>query len=227
MDVFEYIKEKERSFRTRFNSLDIKNTSDAHLRQLSYFISHSLNNTLNNSWVSRIHLFFDPASEDRDLQGVKNLKVIEFYRDWQESIGKEVFAGEWMTIDQPRIDRFAEVTGDRQWIHTNPERARSESPFGGTIAHGFLILSLLPELTDTVNPERPPYPEARMVVNCGLDQVRFPHPVKSGSRIRARTTLKSLAPSKRSVEMVNQIKVEVEGSGRIVCVADTVLKLYF
>jgi len=227
MDVFEYIREKERSLRSRINHLDLKQTSDAHLRQLSYFISHSLNNTLNNSWVSRIHLFFDPAGEERDLQGVKSSKVVAFYRDWQEQLGKEVYVGRWKTIDQTCIDRFADVTGDRQWIHTDPERARSESPFGGTIAHGFLILSLLPELTDTVNPEKPPYPEARMVVNCGLDQVRFPHPVKTGSQIRARTTLKSLTPSKRSIEMVNQIKVEAEGSGRIVCVADSVLKLYF
>ncbi|GGO84698.1 hypothetical protein GCM10011348_31520 [Marinobacterium nitratireducens] len=226
MDVFEYIKEKERSLRSRINSLDLKNASDAHLRQLSYFISHSLNNTLNNSWVSRIHLFFEPGS-DPDVQSVKNPKVLDFYRDWQTRIGQEVFLGDWMLVDQSRIDRFADVTGDRQWIHTDPERARNESPFGGTIAHGFLILSLLPELTDTVNPERPPYPEARMVVNCGLDQVRFPHPVKASSRIRARTTLKSLTPAKRSVEMVNRIEVEVEGSGRVVCVADSVLKLYF
>jgi acyl dehydratase len=226
MDVFEYIREKERSIRVRLGRLDFKNTSDNHLRQLSYFISHSLNNTLNNSWVSRIHLILDPAG-GRDLQAVKNPKVLDFYHDWQAHIGRELFVGPWMTIDQSRIDRFADVTGDRQWIHTDPERARNESPFGGTIAHGFLILSLLPDLTDTVNPQRPPYPEARMVINCGLNQVRFPHPVKTGSRIRARTSLQSLTPSKRSVEMVNQIKVEVEGSGRIVCVADSVLKLYF
>jgi acyl dehydratase len=106
-------------------------------------------------------------------------------------------------------------------------RAKSESPFGGTIAHGFLVLSLIPELTETVNPDKQPYPEARMVVNCGLNQVRFPNPVKSGSRIRARTTLKSIVPFKRSVELVNEIKVEAENSGRIVCVAETVLKLYF
>ncbi|MFC6635704.1 MaoC family dehydratase [Microbulbifer taiwanensis] len=226
MDVLEYIREKERSLRTRINNFDLKNTSDTHLRQLSYFISHSLNNTLNNSWVSKIHLFFD-SSSDRELQGVKNPKVIAFYREWQARIDQEVFLGDWVAIDQSRIDRFAEVTGDRQWIHTDPERARAESPFGGTIAHGFLILSLLPELTDTVNPKKPPYPKARMVVNCGLDQVRFPYPVKTGSRIRACTTLKSLVPSKRSVEIVNQIQVEVEGSNRVVCVADSVLKLYF
>lgn len=226
MDVFEYIRDKERSIRTRLGRLDLKNTSDAHLRQLSYVISHSLNNTLNNSWVSKVHLILDPAS-GHDLQTLKNPKVADFYRDWQAHIGHELFVGHWMTVDQSRIDRFADVTGDRQWIHTDPERARNESPFGGTIAHGFLILSLLPDLTDTVNPQRPPYPAARMVINCGLNQVRFPHPVKAGSRIRARTSLQSLTPSKRSVEMVNQIKVEVEGSGRIVCIADSVLKLYF
>jgi len=226
MDVIEYIKEKERSIRTRINGLDLKGGSDGHLKQLTYFISHSLNNTLNNSWVSRIKLFSEPEGE-QDLQGVKNPKVIAFYRNWQDRIGKEVFVGDWMRVEQSRIDSFADVTGDRQWIHTDPARARDESPFGDTIAHGFLVLSLLPQLTDTVNPEKPPYPEARMVVNCGLDQVRFPHPVKSGSRIRARTTLRSMTPSKRSVEMVNRIEVEVEGSSRIVCVADTLLRLYF
>ncbi|MBV1790424.1 MaoC family dehydratase [Marinobacterium sp. D7] len=226
MDVIEYIKEKERSLRSRINGLDLKGNPDGHLRQLTYFISHSLNNTLNNSWVSRIKLFSE-AEEEQDLQGVKNPKVIAFYRDWHGRIGKEVFVGDWMMVDQTRIDHFAEVTGDQQWIHTDPERAKNESPFGDTIAHGFLVLSLLPHLTDTVNPEKPPYPEARMVVNCGLDQVRFPHPVKSGSRIRARTTLKSLTPAKRSVEMVNRIEVEAEGSSRFVCVADSLLRLYF
>jgi acyl dehydratase len=226
MDVIEYIREKERTLRSKINRIDIRNNPDLHLRQLSYFISNSLNNTLNNTWVSRIHLFFDSAPEE-DLPGSKNPKVIAFYRDWQALVGKEIFIGQWMTVDQACIDRFAEVTGDRQWIHTDPVRAKSESPFGGTIAHGFLVLSLIPELTETVNPDKQPYPEARMVVNCGLNQVRFPNPVKSGSRIRARTTLKSIVPFKRSVELVNEIKVEAENSGRIVCVAETVLKLYF
>ena len=218
MDVIEYIREKERLLRNRINNFDVKNTSDSHLRQLSYFIS--------NSWASKINLLFEPAV-DRYLQGVKNPKVITFYRDWQARIGQEVFIGSWATVDQSRINRFAEVTGDRQWIHIDPRRAKDESPFGSTIAHGFLILSLLPELTDTVNPQKPPYPEARMVINYRLDQVCFPHPVKSGSRIRARIALKSLMPSKRSVEMVNQVTVEVEGSNRIACIADSVLKLYF
>ncbi len=226
MDVFDYIREKERSIRRKIDNFDIKNNPDFQLRQLSYFISHSLNNTLNNSWVSKVNLFFDPGPE-KGFQNVKNPKVIAFYQEWQERIGKEIFVGNWLPIDQSCIDSFAEVTGDRQWIHTDPVRAKNESPFGGTIAHGFLILSMIPELTETVNPDKQPYPEARMVVNCGLDQVRFPNPVKSGSRIRARTTLKSIAPFKRSIELVNQVKVEVEGSARIVCVADIALKLYF
>ncbi|WP_432695882.1 MaoC family dehydratase [Marinobacterium sp. YM272] len=226
MDVIEFLKEKERSLKTRITALDLKGSSSEHLRQLTYFISHSLNNTLNNAWVSRIKLFSEQEDEQA-FQGLMNPKVISFYRNWQDRLDKEVFVGEWMTVDQARIDSFAGVTGDQQWIHTDPARAREESPFGDTIAHGFLVLSLLPYLTDTVDPDKPPYPEARMVVNLGLDQVRFPHPVKCGSRIRARTTLKSMKPGKRSLDMVNRIQVEVEGSKRIVCVADAVLRLYF
>ncbi|SEF64742.1 MaoC family dehydratase [Marinobacterium lutimaris] len=226
MDVIEFLKEKERSLKTRITALDLKSSSTGHLRQLTYFISHSLNNTLNNSWVSRVKLFSEPEDEQA-FQGLMNPKVISFYRTWQDKLEQEVFVGDWMTVDQARIDSFASVTGDQQWIHTDPQRARDESPFGDTIAHGFLVLSLLPYLTDTVNPDKPPYPEARMVVNLGLDQVRFPHPVKCGSRIRARTTLKSMKPGKRSLDMANRIQVEVEGSKRIVCVADAVLRLYF
>ncbi|WP_444901115.1 MaoC family dehydratase [Microbulbifer sp. ZKSA004] len=222
MDVLEYIREKERLLRARINNLDLKSTHDNHLHQLSYYIS----NLLKNSWTSKAGPVVDPAS-NRELQVIKNPKAIAFYQDWQARIGQQIYIGRWIVVDQSRIDSFAEVTGDRQWIHIDPERARAESPFGGTIAHGFLVLSLIPELTDTVNPEKPPYPEARMIINCGLEQVRFPYPVKTGNRIRARTTLKSLVPSKRSVEMINHIEVEVEGSGRMVCVADSVLKLYF
>ena len=142
-------------------------------------------------------------------------------------MGQETYVGKWQIIDQSCINQFADVTGDQQWIHTDPNRARKESPFKTTIAHGFLTLALLPKLTDTINEKKNFYPEARLVVNYGLNQVRFPFPVKSGSRVRARIRLKNVVTLKKSIEVINEISVEVEYRKRYACVAETVLRLYF
>jgi acyl dehydratase len=99
--------------------------------------------------------------------------------------GKVTFVGEWHSVEQECIDQFAEVTGDKQWIHTDPIRAAKELPFKATIAHGFLTLSLIPKLTNSVDLDSNPYPEPKMVINFGLNQVRFPYPVKAGTRVRA------------------------------------------
>ncbi|MFM2477869.1 MaoC family dehydratase [Celerinatantimonas sp. MCCC 1A17872] len=142
-------------------------------------------------------------------------------------LNEEIHLGQWLTVDQDRIDKFAQVTEDQQWIHTDPKRARSESPFKTTIAHGFLTLSLLPVLTESVDESQSPYPGVRMTVNYGLNEVRFLYPVKAGSRVRARTTLKSVTPIKRGLEVVKEIKVEIEGTRRPACLAQTVIRLYF
>ncbi|TQV86741.1 MaoC family dehydratase [Aliikangiella coralliicola] len=149
------------------------------------------------------------------------------YRKLEQRLGEETFVGEWFSVDQECINQFAEVTGDRQWIHTDPERAAKESPFKTTIAHGFLTLALLPKLTDAVDDTNNPYPEAKMSVNYGLNQVRFPYPVKAGSRVRARSKLVGLTPMRKSIELVNEVSIEVENSKRLACVAETVLRLYF
>jgi len=110
---------------------------------------------------------------------------------YREMVGGEVHLGGWLTIDQERIDAFAAASGDRQWIHTDPQRAAAESPYGTTIAHGFLTLSLLPLLTESNAPgsfERN-YPGMRLRVNYGLERVRFPSPVLCGSRVRARSVV--------------------------------------
>ncbi|QUJ70319.1 MaoC family dehydratase (plasmid) [Photobacterium sp. GJ3] len=143
------------------------------------------------------------------------------------SLGEEIHVGEWLTIDQDRINRFADVTEDHQWIHTDPERAEQESPFKTTIAHGFLTLSLLSVLTDSVDPDNMKFPTAKMTVNYGLNQVRFPYPVKSGNRVRARTKIQSVTPIKRGLEIVQEISVEIEGCRRPGCVAESVVRLYF
>jgi acyl dehydratase len=125
------------------------------------------------------------------------------------------------------ITEFAAVTGDTQWIHTDPERAAAESPFKTTIAHGFLTLALLPRLTGSINEATPEFPNARMVVNFGLDQVRFPYPIKVDSNIRARTKLLRVTPIKGGLELLKEIKVEIEGIRRPGCVIESVTRIYF
>ncbi|MDX1303554.1 MaoC family dehydratase [Photobacterium sp.] len=143
------------------------------------------------------------------------------------TLGEEIHVGNWLTVDQSRINRFADVTEDHQWIHTDPERSATESPFKTTIAHGFLTLSLLSVLTDSVDPDNNKFPTAKMTVNYGLNQVRFPYPVKEGNRVRARTKIQSVTPIKRGLEIVQEISVEIEGCRRPGCVAESVIRLYF
>ena len=114
-----------------------------------------------------------------------------------------------------------------QWIHTDPERAATESPFKTTIAHGFLTLALLPKLTDSVDPSIATYPTAKMVVNVGLNQVRFLYPVKVGNRVRAKSTLIKVTPVRKGLEVEREIKVEIEGIRRPACVVISVTQLHF
>lgn len=143
-------------------------------------------------------------------------------------IGTEIHCGPWLEIDQQRIDAFAAATGDLQWIHTDPERAAKESPYGTTIAHGYLTLSLLPFLTESNAPgffERT-YPGMRLRLNYGLDRVRFPAPVPAGSRIRARTTLNGMEQAGGGVQFSYLITVEIDGSEKPACVAEFLARVY-
>ena len=147
---------------------------------------------------------------------------------YQPRIGSEIHCGPWLDIDQQRIDAFAAATGDLQWIHTDPERAAGESPYGATIAHGYLTLSLLPYLTESNAPgffERS-YPGMRLRLNYGLNRVRFPAPVLSGSRIRAHTTLKELEQVGEGVQFTYLITVEIEGNQKPACVAEFLARVY-
>ena len=149
------------------------------------------------------------------------------YSRLKNQVGEETYVGEWYTINQDCIDQFANVTGDLQWIHTDPSRAKKESPFRTTISHGFLTLALIPMLTDSVDPDKNHYPEARIVVNNGLNRVLFPSPVKVGKRIRARTRVINLTPMKKGLEIVREVRIEIENSTRPACIAEVVLRLYF
>lgn len=143
-------------------------------------------------------------------------------------LGTLIHSGPWLQIDQQRIDAFAAVTGDEQWIHTDPQRARDDSPYGTTIAHGYLTLSLLPFLTQSNHPDyfSRNYPGMKMRVNYGLNKVRFPAPVKVNSEVRALTTLASARALKDCVEVLYSITVEIQGENKPACVAEFVARLY-
>ncbi len=133
-------------------------------------------------------------------------------------IGEEVGVSDWITIDQQMIDRFADLTGDPQFIHTDPERAARETPFGGTIAHGFLTLSLASAFAlDAL----PPRPGQRMGINYGFERVRFLTPVPAGSRVRGRFTLLAAElRDPRTLQFTHRLTVEIAGAERPALVAD-------
>ena len=139
----------------------------------------------------------------------------------QQRVGEELAIGDWVTVDQPMIDKFAEATGDHQWIHVDQERA-AKGPFGTTIAHGFLTLSLLPRLAETALKVE----NVRMGVNYGLNRVRFPAPVPSGSRLRARLKLAAYEPIDGGAQLTMQVTMEREGSDKPVCVAEAVSRRF-
>jgi acyl dehydratase len=145
----------------------------------------------------------------------------------EAKVGTEVQVGSWLTITQERIDLFARATEDYQWIHVDPERAKRESPFGTTIAHGYLTLSLLPYLSGYVNPEEPIYPEAQWVVNYGMNRMRFPHPVKVGDRVRVRTVLQTVEEIVGGLQIISKMTIEIEGEEKPGCVAEVVYRIYF
>jgi acyl dehydratase len=138
------------------------------------------------------------------------------------AVGTDAGTSDWLSVDQKRIDLFADATGDHQWIHVDTEKA-AVGPFGSTIAHGYLTLSLLPALFAGLYA----IPGTRMGVNYGLNKVRFPAPVPSGSRVRATAKLTSVEDVPGGVQITSQVTVEREGGDKPVCVAETVSRLYF
>ncbi|HTB16641.1 MAG TPA: MaoC family dehydratase [Bryobacteraceae bacterium] len=136
--------------------------------------------------------------------------------------GREIAVTDWLAITQERIDKFADATGDHQWIHTNRERAQRESPYGGTIAHGFLTLSLMPQfLKEAIQLD-----DLRMAINYGLNRVRFPSAVPADSRIRARIALKSIRDIEDATEATFLITIEAPDSEKPCCVAEWLARYY-
>jgi acyl dehydratase len=151
------------------------------------------------------------------------MRIFRDVADLEAAVGEELGPTDWLRIDQTRVDGFAAATEDRQWIHVDPELAAS-GPFGTTIAHGYLSLSLIPYFVGCLRR----VDGTRMSVNYGLDRVRFPTPVPVGSRVRARSTVRALERlSDDAVQVLTRTTVEIEGVAKPACVADTISRYYF
>lgn len=156
----------------------------------------------------------DEAASDAEVRVFADIEEIV------AAAGRDVGRSPWFEVTQDRIDLFAEATGDHQWIHVDQDRART-GPFGSTIAHGYLTLSLLPLLgarAYTVGP-------GVTRVNYGVNRVRFPHPVRVGSRVRAVVSFGDVTASSSGTQLVQRFEVEIEGVDRPACVAETVVLL--
>jgi len=149
------------------------------------------------------------------------MRIFEKVSDLQALVGQSIGESDWLTIDQARIDLFAQATGDHQWIHTDPERA-AKGPYGTTIAHGYLTLSLLPELTSKAFR----FDDVKMGVNYGLNRVRFPSPVPVNSRVRAVCKLLAYDAIEGGAQLTVEVTVERDGSAKPACVAEALSRRY-
>jgi acyl dehydratase len=152
------------------------------------------------------------------------VRVISCIDEAVEAVGQELGVSQWLAVDQERINAFADATGDHQWIHVDVERARTESPYGATIAHGFLTLSLIPALSK----ENYRVDNAKMGINYGLNRVRFLAPVPAGSRIRLRSELVNAAKvDDTMVDLTVRQTVELDGSDKPAAVAEVIARMVF
>jgi acyl dehydratase len=150
----------------------------------------------------------------REIDGIGELRSLT---------GQEVAVSDWLEITQERINAFAAATNDHQWIHVDPERCRKESPFGVTIAHGYLTLSLISQFSYAAIGIRQ---EFALTINYGCNKVRFPAPVKCGARIRSRHQLLEVTDLKGGWQTRWQVIIEIEGQDKPACVAETISRFY-
>lgn len=149
--------------------------------------------------------------------------VVETPRALKEFVGREIAVTDWFTVTQDRIRQFAEATEDRQWIHLDRERTQKESPYGTTIAHGFLTLSLISQFMKQAIEVRS---GVGMSINYGVNKVRFPTAVRADSQIRARVSVQSVKELPDSIEVIFSTVIEGQGSDKPCCVAETVARYY-
>ena len=149
------------------------------------------------------------------------MKTIK-YAEMAKHVGEEMGVSEWVTVDQARVNKFADATGDHQWIHIDVERAKRELPTKGTIAHGYLTLSLIPMLTSEIMR----IDGVSRGINYGSNKVRFTNMVPTGARVRARQKLVAAEPKGGGLQLTNEVTIEIEGQDRPACVAETISLVY-
>lgn len=149
-------------------------------------------------------------------------RVVRTVEDARALVGQEVGVSDWVVVDQQRIDRFAAATDDHQWIHTDTARAARDMPGGTTIAHGYLLISLMPALMDKLVE----MPTLQRAINYGLNKVRFKNPVPAGSRVRLRSVLLQAQKRAGALQVILENTLEIEGQAKPACVAE-VIALYF
>ncbi len=149
------------------------------------------------------------------------------YAAMKAQVGGDPVAGDWFEITQERIDAFADATLDHQFIHVDPERAAAETPFGGTIAHGFLTLSMLVHLSASIPAELPPLDGLLMGINYGMNRLRFINPVPVGSRIRAVAQVSDVELKGNAVDTTRTMTVEIEGQEKPALVAEWIGRMVF
>lgn len=150
-------------------------------------------------------------------------RIIEGIGELRRLVGQDAGVSDWQEVSQQLIDAFASLSGDRQWIHVDPERAKLESPYGTTVAHGFLTLSLISQLQTQIVQIRGEHTRA---INYGFNRIRFPAPVPAGARLRLRSTLEAIEEVESGVQLTWGIIVEVEGSSKPAVVAQWLIRLY-
>lgn len=150
------------------------------------------------------------------------VRIVRTIEDAKALVGQEVGVSEWITVDQGRINQFAAATDDHQWIHIDTERAGREMPGGQTIAHGYLLISLMPALMDKLVE----MPTLQRAINYGLNKVRFKNPVPAGSRVRLRSVLLQAQKRAGALQVILENTLEIEGQPKPACVAE-VIALYF
>ncbi len=145
----------------------------------------------------------------------------------KDTVGNDEGAGDWFQVTQDQINQFADCTHDHQFIHIDEERAKAETPFGGTIAHGMLTLSMLVHLSTSVPNDTPPLDGIIMGINYGFDKVRFVNPVNSGKRVRALSTVKSVELKGSAIDSTRTFTIEIEGVDKPAMVADWIGRMVF
>ncbi|WP_075187920.1 MaoC family dehydratase [Teredinibacter haidensis] len=215
---------KEKSQQIQLSNGEFIKRFEPQVRELRESFNQSVSNSFASAWFSRL---LAVANEEEHINLPPIPEVLALKDRLTGKLGAEIHISGWHTVTQACIDGFAEVTGDHQWIHVDECRAKVESPYKSTVAHGFLILSLLPRLRGLDSYAKEHYAQAKLVVNCGLNNVKFLSPVKPGNPIRSRTFLRALQANKRSLDVTEEVIVEVGNGARRACTVELVTRIYF